>query len=289
MCYPQLFLQSPLAAPYGYFYARLINEMMRGFCCAKQCLPLKRISKFPDVHTHNPCQSYVVLVNSHWEWNTRVKNFRLLQRTWATGPPTILFIELNVRACKYCGPHSSSTLGKMTEAIVISSLSAPEYSRMSKTLLHPKVLYFIVSLLSKSVWMCNQKLKSTPSHWNFLIFLLQSYIGAYAFSKLFRYTRDDLYSLCLQKIFIVIFILSYLQNAVSVSENERQEKLTLKAEFAKYAVELPSLVFDQCWRRLSKLNFGIMSNALLVMLALGQALDIEYHNIRKNEQVGSAN
>lgn len=29
-----------------------------------------------------------------------------------------------------------------------------------------------------------------------------------------------------------------------------------------------------------------MSNALLVMLALGQALDIEYHNIRKNGQVG---
>lgn len=169
------------------------------------------------------------------------------------------------------------------------SLSAPEYSRMSKTMLHPKVLYFIVSLLSKNVWMCSQKLKSTPSHWNFLMFLLQSHTGAYAFSKLLRYTRDDSYSLSLRKIFIVLFILSYLQNAVSVSENERQEKLTLKAEFAKYGLELPSLVFDQCWRRLSILNFGIMSNALLVMLALGQALDIEYHNIRKNEQVGPVN
>lgn len=91
------------------------------------------------------------------------------------------------------------------------------------------------------------------------------------------------------KIFIVLFILSYLQNAVSVSENERQEKLTLKAELANYAVELPSLVFDQCWRRLGTIIFGIVSNALLMILALGQALDIQYHNVRKNEQVGPVN
>lgn len=78
------------------------------------------------------------------------------------------------------------------------------------------------------------------------MFLLQSHTGAYAFSKLLLYTCDDSYSLSLQKIFIVRFILSYLQNAVSVSENKRQEKLTLKAEFAKYGLELPSLVFDQC-------------------------------------------
>lgn len=75
------------------------------------------------------------------------------------------------------------------------------------------------------------------------MYLLQSHTGACAFSKLLRYTHDDLYSLSLQKIFIVLFILSHLQNDVSVSENKRQEKLTLKAEFAKYPVELSSLVF----------------------------------------------
>lgn len=108
-------------------YARLINEMMCGLCRAKQCLPLKRISKFPDaLHTHNPSQSYAVLINSHWEWNTRVKIFRLLQSTWATGPPTILFIELNVRACKYCGPCPSSTLCKTTEAIPLRAWIQPD-------------------------------------------------------------------------------------------------------------------------------------------------------------------